>query len=482
MFWTLDLNNTRYIVKPFNGQAQGGMRYLYWAGPSKGFEQKPLALSFISPSQQGTTVSTKGDVILPDRSSFAPINRKRSIPSDYLESSESSDSSSTSNSEVEERVTRAHGLAQRVADAGPDNPLQIDGSTSDRGDHYINETNALRHPAAFQDAPAKRRRTEVSSHEIGQLYRVSPPAPRRSDVHVPVREHQSELAQAPTSASTKPVNDREERRKQSAIARIEKDLGRPFDQIFTPWAGEDQGMSRNTLSMILRVIGLMEDSSPQRIARTLNKAVNGGDGKRQSAGGLRPTRPLFKALEATLKATQAAIVNGGRTDTPPSPSGSSRPQLDQRTLQRIEAVGAKSAGTHPRSNSLEGSSHRLNRDQDSELVASTILSQQKQNRTTLVVRVAPSLEYLPLKMSECMTPRAFYTKILGAWDIREESVAKITATFTWTDPKDKMRTMFMNSKLEGCFEHLLEQVDEAPTWEEGGKGKCVLDVDVVLKE
>ena len=61
-------------------------------------------------------------------------------------------------------------------------------------------------------------------------------------------------------------------------------------------------------------------------------------------------------------------------------------------------------------------------------------------------------------------------------------MAKITATFTWMDPKDKMRTMFMNSKLEGCFEHLLEQVDEAPAWEDGGKGKCVLDVDVVLKE
>ena len=123
MFWTLDLNGTRYIVKPFSGQAQGGMRYLYWAGPGKDFEPAPLALSFISPSQPGATVSTKGDGLLPERPSFAPVNRKRSITSDYLESSESSDSSDTSESEVEGRNTRMPGLAQRVADAGAEKSL-----------------------------------------------------------------------------------------------------------------------------------------------------------------------------------------------------------------------------------------------------------------------------------------------------------------------------------------------------------------------
>lgn len=483
MFWTLDLNNTRYIVKPFNGQAQGGMRYLYWAGPGKDFEQKPLALSFISPSQPGTTTFTRGDGILRDRSGFAPVNRKRSIPSDYLESSESSDSSDTSGSEVEGRGTRTPGLDQCVADAGPENRLQqIEDSTSDRGNHYTSETNASRQPTAFQDAPAKRRKTEVSSREIDQLYRVSPPTRRRSDVHIPFKEHQPGPAQPTTLALTKPVNDREERRKQSAIARIEKDLGRPFDQIFTPWAGEDQSLSRNTLAMILRVIALMEENSPQKIARSLNKAVNGGDGKRQPTGGLRPARPFFKTLEATLKATKATTVNGGRTDTPSSPPGSDRQQLDQRILQRTEAVSAKVTGPDPRSVPLEGNRHRLGQDLGLDLLPSTTLTHHKQNRTMLVVRVAPSLEYLPLKLSECMTPRAFYTKVLSAWGIRGEGVAKITATFTWMDPKDKMRTMFMNSKMEGCFEHLLEQVDEAPGWEEGGKGKCVLDIDVVLKE
>lgn len=491
MFWTLDLNGKRYIVKPFNGQAQGGMRYLYWAGPEKDFAQKPLALSFISPPQPSATSSTMRDGPLPGKPGFASVNRKRSIPSDGLESSESSassDTSDTSDSEVEERNTRRPDLAQRENDAGPQELFQqIDDSTSDRGDHRSGEMNTLKQPAAFQGGPAKRRKTEVSSYEMNQLYRVSPPTRRRSDVHIAIREQQPEPAQPTTSSSTKPVNESEEKRKQSAIARIEKDLGRKFDQIFTPWAGEDQSVSRNTLLMIYKVIGLMEDSSPQRKARSLNKAVNGGDGKRQDSGGTKPKKPFFMALEATLKANNAVTINGGRRSTPSSPSGSNRQQLDQRTFQRIEAapaVSGQAPGLTPRSIPLENNRQRLVDDLDFNFLPLLGLSEHKQMRTTLYVRVATSPEYIPLKMSECVTPQAFYTKVLSAWDIREESVAKITATFTWMAPEDKMRTMIMNSKIQGCFEHLLEQIDEAPGWEEGGKwkGKCFLDIDIMLKE
>lgn len=478
MFWTLDLNGTRYMVKPFNGQAQGGMRYLYWAGPGNGFEQKPLALSSISTSQPGATMSTTGDSILSDRLSFAPVNRKRNIPTDYFDLSGSSNSSDTSDFEVEGKSPRVRGLAQHVADAGSEKPLNQVVDDSEQG---TSETNVLMRPAAFQGVSAKRRKTEVSSYEIDQLERSSSPARRRSDVRVPFREHQPEFTQLNTSGSTKTMNDREERRKQGAIARIEKELCRKFDQIFTPW-GEDQDVSRNTLQTILKVIALMEDNSPQKITRTLNQALNGGDGKRQPAGGRKPTRPCFKALETTLQATKAATVNGGRNDAPSSSLGVNRQQLDQKSLQRTEAVSAEGPGPDPRSISLEGNRLQLDRDLDMDISPSTTLPRHKQNRTTLIVRVAPSLEFLPLKLSECMTPKAFYTKVLSAWGIRGENVAKITATFTWMDPKDKMRTMFMNSKLESCFAHLIDQVEEAPGWEEGGKGKCVLDIEIVLKE
>lgn len=483
MFWTLDLNSTRYIVKPFNGQAQGGMRYLYWAGPGKEFEQKPLALSFISPSQPDATKSANGDGIPPDRSGFAPVNRKRSIPTNSFESSESSESSDSSDSEIEGKRVRTTGLVQRMADVESEKSLrQIDDSTSDRADHYTGETNALKQQATFQGAPAKRRKTEVSSREINQLYRVSPPARRRSDAHVPIREKSSETAQPIISASTKPINDREEKRKQSAIVRIEKKLERKFDQTFTPWAGEDQDVSRNTLSMILKVIDLMEDSSPQNITRTLNRALNGGDGKRQLTGGRKPTRPFFKELAASLQSIKGTTVNGGEPDNPSSPSESNRQQLNQRSMHRVEAVSARGTGPDPGWIPSDGSRHHVDRDLDLNSSPLMVLPLQKQARTILFVRVAPSLEYLPLRLSECMTSEAFYTKVLGAWRIRGDNVAKMTVTFTWMDSDDRMRTMAMNSHLEGCFTHLIEQVDEAPIWEAEGKGKCILDVEIVPRE
>ena len=481
MFWTLDLNNIRYIVKPFNGQAQGGMRYLYWAGPGRDFEQRPLALSFISPSQSGAKVSIKEDDTLPDRSGFAPVNRKRSIATDSFASFDSSDSSdssdSESDSEVGGKLERMTGLAHRVVEAGPGRPLQqLDDSTSDRANHYSNETNTVKQ----QTFPAKRRKTEVSAREIDQLYRVSPPARRRSDAHVSVKEHLSEIALPTITTSNRPVNDREERRKQGAITRIENHLERKFDQIFTPWAGADQDVSRNALQTILKVITLMKDSTPQRITRTLNKALNGGDGKRQTAGGRKPTRPHFKPLIASLESTRAANVNGGEPNTPSSSSGSIHQELDQKSLQEAGAVSAKYSGPDPRSIPSDSNGHQRDRDLDVDISPSMVLPPRKQNRTTLFIRLATSPEYLPLKLSECLTPLAFYTKVLGAWGVREESVAKMTVTFTWMDPEDKMRTMVMNSQMEGCFAHLVEQVDEAPSWEE--KGKCALDVDIVLKD
>ena len=116
MFWTLDLNDTRHIVKPFPGAPQGGMRYLRWAGPRTNFEQEPLALSFISPSQSGTT-SALG-------------NGKQNVwtnASEWLDASDApsspdtSVSSDTSDSEVE-------------ANARSVNPLQY--SDVNNADHY----------------------------------------------------------------------------------------------------------------------------------------------------------------------------------------------------------------------------------------------------------------------------------------------------------------------------------------------------------
>jgi len=48
MFWTLDANHKRYIVKSFPGGGTGGARYCIWAGPYEDFQEQSVALSDIS--------------------------------------------------------------------------------------------------------------------------------------------------------------------------------------------------------------------------------------------------------------------------------------------------------------------------------------------------------------------------------------------------------------------------------------------------
>ncbi len=475
MFWTLDLNGKRYIV------TYSGGGYVHWAGHSKCFESKPLALSSTGSSQRGATVSKNRVGILPDRSAV-PINRKRSIPTDPSTSSDSPDSSDSENN-AEPRQTS--GLTRHVSDTGlRDDLWHVDDDESNQNN---GETNASEQPAALQTAPAKRRKIGVSSPEIDQSHRVSPPRPRRSNPRVSYKEHKPDSMHAINSmysTSKDPVKDREDRRKRSAVARIEKALHRQFDQIFTPWAGEDQDVSRNTLQSILKVITIMEDNSLQRISRTLNKAVNGSDGKRQPAGGTKPIKPYFTALAASLQSSKAASINGGGPEKSSSPSRNNHQQHNPRSRQKPEPSSADSALPDPRPSPPDGDRNHVDRDPDSDTAPSIVLPRRKQTHTKLIVRVAPSLDYLPLKLSECMTPETFYAKVFGAWDIRRESVAKMTVTFTWMESKDPMRTMVMSSQVEGCFDHLVEQVDEASVWVEApeGRGKCVLDVEIVLKE
>lgn len=400
---------------------------------------------------------------------------KRSMPTDSFQLPQSSDASystcstdtsDSSDSEGDKEISAPiPGLAaQHLARTGTvEHRQSSDDSSSDQDDNAIGQLAT----ASSHLPSAKRRKIQVSSREIDQLYHVSPPPTRRrSDIHPQHKESQSEIAQPTPSSTTKPTTDREDRRKQNATARIEKALGLKFDQIFTPWAEEDQDVSRNTLILIVKAIALMEDKPPQEIARLLNKAVNGGDGEGQAAGGSRPTISAFKDLITILQANKAdETMNGDSNDTPLLPSWDemTRPLVDQKTSQRIIPERAEATQHLAQTPPLLISHHP------------------KLKRTTLAIRIPPSLEYLPLRLSECSTPLTFYTKILSAWNIREENVAKITATFTWMEAGDKMRTMVMNKAVDGCFEHLLEQVDEAPEVEEGGRARWVVDVDVAVK-
>ena len=106
--------------------------------------------------------------------------------------------------------------------------------------------------------------------------------------------------------------------------------------------------------------------------------------------------------------------------------------------------------------------------------------QDKLNRTTLIVRVAPSTEYTPLKLRECSTMSTFFSKIISVWNLTKQDVAKIKIVFKWKDVDDPMRVMVMNDN-QGCFAHMLDEIEDAPVWSDE-KGKCLLDVEIVLKD
>lgn len=105
--------------------------------------------------------------------------------------------------------------------------------------------------------------------------------------------------------------------------------------------------------------------------------------------------------------------------------------------------------------------------------------QDKLNRTTLIVRVAPSSEYTPLKLSECSSMSTFFSKAIGVWNLTEQDIEKIKIVFKWKHVDDPMRVMVMNHN-QACFAHMLDEIGGAPVWSDE-KGKCLLDVEIVTK-
>ena len=363
IFWTVDLNHKRYIVKAFpGGKGQSGAKYLHWAGAGQDFQEPPLALSEFS-------------------STNLPPKSKAPFKAALYTSSEDEDEAASDQSRKRRRHTVSEhpsfdenehenetipARTKRLRVEGSSNPLEsavalqpIDnyaepGSPS----HETSDKNARKagkqpkrhselplrtshHRARSQESRKRRRRTEISSREISQLYSVPPPSLRPSGTQRPARSTLDPQVKATSDVV-------------------------PFTQQNTSSAG----------------------------------------------------------LFAKLFASQSA------------------PQLPTK---------------------------------------SAALSEHKVSRTTFIVRITPSSEYQPLKLSECTDLSTFFTKVLGAWALAEEDVGKVTVTFNWMDENDKLRTMFMNPNQEACWTHLIEEIEDAPCWDEE-KGKCFLDIEIVLRE
>ena len=115
------------------------------------------------------------------------------------------------------------------------------------------------------------------------------------------------------------------------------------------------------------------------------------------------------------------------------------------------------------------------------LASSINLTDHKLKRTTFLVRIPPSAEFQPLIFSDRPNMATFYAKVLDIWAVPEDGAAKVTITFNWKDPENRMRVMVLNRKNEASFPFLLKQIDDYPRWGDGGGGECQLDVDICLK-
>ena len=108
------------------------------------------------------------------------------------------------------------------------------------------------------------------------------------------------------------------------------------------------------------------------------------------------------------------------------------------------------------------------------------LAAHKLARTTL--RIADSNGYTPLKLRSCSDISALFAKVLDVCGLtgHKDTLEGLKLTFDWMEPTDSERHMLLKERYEDSFEILLETVDEAPCWAEGGK--CTIGVEVVLKD
>jgi hypothetical protein len=352
MFWTLDLNGLRYIVKPIPGAPVAGMKYLYWAGPHRDFDPKPLAFTHMD-----------------------MVNLKDRYP----------------------KVFQSYTA---------DMPADIEGK--------------------ILPGRSRKHRRSASTSSSSE------------------NEDEAEVEGEGSNLLSKETSNKVDPRLQAPLQPIDNNAG--------PDRAFQQNWTKNALKKGKRPT--RHSDLPRRVPFNTNgkaPTTSRKDTRKRRRTHL-STREITNLGDFPVPAPRRSTID---------PSGSNLP-AEQATAR---------AGQHR--------SHQTKQlVVQAPLAESPTLSLQKQYRTALLVRVSPLLEYQPLKLSALPTLSAFFDQVLGVWEVAPENVAKVTVKFLWMDVADKMRTMVMNPSHEACWSHLLEQVDDAPCWDEE-KGRCMLDVEIV---
>ena len=363
----------RYALTPteYSGPL-GGSKYLYWAGPTKGFEQVPIAFS-------DTASRSSHDVaLLSDGESSQQIEKRYGQPK-RARAPLSQLSANNAGTIMKREDEDMSAFAQRLLDlsassTSPDSEGNARATESGKASKARNALKKGKRPTRQSDLPPRlgRLSDDTSTSQTASSKR------RKTDIHI--REVNYLWEQSTSSPLQRRIGDKSIDASDSSVS---------FDPRTDDAAPPDQGVG----------------------ARTSNSPVE----------------------RCTSEAAQQN-----------QPYTSSKASLRQRLVHAVS------------------------------------LPEHKQKRTTLIVRVLPEAEYQPLKLTASPNIESLYAQVLGAWNVVESEVAKVTVTFVWMNPEDRMRVMVLNRHQEASFLYLLEQIEDSPCWEED-KRKCLLDVDILLK-
>jgi len=193
-FWTLDLNNKRFIVRHLSGGAGGGVGWYWWPGASDRFEG-PVALSEIRPR---SSVSRKPYTEIVDAESDEEEQEKplvQGLRSGVFfkapfkpEEATPSENENREMSFLTEQLNAGSSLYKSISStkrkARYADEFDHQAESTERRDEHANlrpkfaPSSPLGDYASYgvMDSPvaAKRRKTDISTRELNQLYAASP--------------------------------------------------------------------------------------------------------------------------------------------------------------------------------------------------------------------------------------------------------------------------------------------------------------------
>ena len=108
------------------------------------------------------------------------------------------------------------------------------------------------------------------------------------------------------------------------------------------------------------------------------------------------------------------------------------------------------------------------------------LSKEKQDNTTLWIRINNRDTCIGKKFRSCATISAFFACISKAWKIDSESIELVEVVCDKMYVGDKGTRMIMEADDEDCLEILIDEVDNAPCWQLE-KGRNSVDVFIGLR-